>query len=602
MSVGAPASAPARARMRGVAYYAAVAVAATILGAAVLGFFSHGLSTPVSYSGDTLLTSASIKGIIDNGQPYTNPYLAAPGTSTLFDFPGAEGFFIVEMWLLSLVTSDFAVLLNLFVLLSYPLIALASAWSMRRLGFSSASAFVFSMLYACLPFHQSRVLFHQSLSVYYVVPLAVALVAIVVFDLRESAERPEGRRFLGLPLWAWLVVAAIGTSGIYYAYFALAFAIVAAVVSAWSTRRWKRLVPAGVIVVAVFLVIVAQMVPSFMYWQQEGRNNLASARIPAESDLYALRMTQLVFPVDGHRIAAFASAKEYYRASYSSLMGPAFENIAYDSSLGVIGAFGFFMLLFWALTGALRRPPALGDRTPAKLSVLALTAFLLATVGGVGEAVAYLGFPAIRAYDRMTPYIGFMSLAAVAWLADAAAARIRESRRLPDAGKTAVIAACFAAVLALGLFDQTTPAAMPKYDAIEKSVASDRAFVARLEAELSDSAMIFQLPYIAFPEAAPVENAGVYDPLRMYLHSRTLHWSAGAFRGREDAAWQEQVASLSVPKMVGDLREAGFAGLVVDREGYADHGEALEARLSADLDARPAESADGRFAFFALGE
>lgn len=584
------------------AYYVAVAVAATLLGAALLGFFSHGLGTPVSYSGDTLLTSASIKGIIDNGQAFTNPLLAAPGTSTLFDFPGAESFFLAEIWLLSLLTSDFAVLLNLFVLLSYPLIALAAAWSLRRIGFSRASSFVFALLYTCLPFHQSRIGFHQSLSIYYVIPLAIALVMVVVFRHGETPSEKPGRRFLGLPLWAWFVIVAIGTSGIYYAYFAMALAIVAAVISAWASRDARRLVPAAIIVAGVFVVIFAQMVPSFIYWQQEGRNNLASARVPAESDLYALRMTQLVMPVTGHRVARLAAFKDSYIRSYTDLMGAPFANIAYDSSLGVIGSAGFVILLFWLLAAPFRRPPSLADETPSKLSVLGATCFLLATVGGVGEIVAYLGFPAIRAYDRMTPYIAFLSLAAMAWLADTAATRIRDGRLLPGVGRAAVIAVCFGAVLFTGLYDQTTPATMPRYAEIGPSFESDRTFVAALEAELPDGAMVFQLPYVAFPEAASVEGTGVYDPFRMYLHSATLHWSAGAFRGREDAAWQEEAASLDAPEMLDALTAEGFEGLVIDRDGYADGGAALEAQLATELGDGVLESPDGRFAFYTLAE
>jgi hypothetical protein len=33
----------------------------------------------------------------------------------------------------------------------------------------------------------------------------------------------------------------------------------------------------------------------------------------------------------------------------------------------------------------------------------------------VGEILAYIGFPEIRAYDRITVYIGFVSLCAAAW-------------------------------------------------------------------------------------------------------------------------------------------------------------------------------------------
>ncbi len=136
---------------------------------------------PVTYSADGILHSALIKGIVDHRQFYTNPGLGAPGVFQFYDFPAADAIFVSELWLLSLFTRNYVLVLNLFALLSYPLVALSAAWAIRRLGFSRAAAFVFALLYAVLPFHQSRMAFHLYLAAYFSVPLAIALVAEVGF-------------------------------------------------------------------------------------------------------------------------------------------------------------------------------------------------------------------------------------------------------------------------------------------------------------------------------------------------------------------------------------------------------------------------------------
>ena len=52
--------------------------------------------------------------------------------------------------------------------------------------------------------------------------------------------------------------------------------------------------------------------------------------------------------------------------------------------------------------------------------------------------------------------------------------------------------------------------------------------------------------------------------------------------------------------LVAYLRQAGFRALLVDRFGYTDGGQALEARL-AGAATRRADSPDGRFAWYELG-
>lgn len=582
--------------------YAAVIALALVIGALSLGIWPHGIHVPVAYAGDGLFTSATFKGISDNGQWYTYPDLGAPGTGQLYDYPGADGVHLLEVLVMSLLVSDYAVLLNMFLWLSYPLIALAAMWAMRRFGLSRSASIVFALLYTAIPFHQSRVNGHIFLSSYWVVPLAVALVVLVAFRDDDVAGRRVGLGPFRMPVWAWLVCIALGGAGIYYAYFAIVLSLLAGAIATVSARNARRIAPALAMTAVIGAVVLLQLAPSYAFWSHDGRNNTADVRSPAEADLYALRMTQLVFPATGHRIARLAAAKENLR-SQLGMISSSYLYIAYDSSLGVLGVVGFVLLLFWALSASFRAPPADRlDESRDRLAVLGLASFLLATVGGVGGIIAFAGFPQIRAYDRITPYIAFLSLCATAWLADRVARRIRHARAGEGSRfRDAVVAACFVGVLALGLFDQTNPTTVPQYEVIESSYRSDQAFVRAVERELPDGAEVFQLPYVGFPEGLSVEGTSSYDPLRMYLHSTSIHWSGGAFTGRESATWQESVSSQPVEEMLASIRQEGFSGVVIDRNGYADHASAMEAAFAeATPSAASFVSDDGRFVFFAL--
>ena len=76
-------------------------------------------------------------------------------------------------------------------------------------------------------------------------------------------------------------------------------------------------------------------------------------------------------------------------------------------------------------------------------------------------------------------------------------------RRAGAAGRDGTASLAVAGLLALVVFfDQVPRAPAPEQTAaLARQVASDRAFVARMEAALPAGAMVFQLPIIPFPEA-----------------------------------------------------------------------------------------------------
>jgi phosphoglycerol transferase len=110
--------------------------------------------------------------------------------------------------------------------------------------------------------------------------------------------------------------------------------------------------------------------------------------------------------------------------------------------------------------------------------------------------------------------------------------------------------------------------------------------------------MIFQLPYIPFPENPSVIKMKDYDHFRGYLHSKNLRWSYGAMKERQADFWQKQVSLLPVGEFMQRLSLAGFNGIYVDRYGYADSGAQIESEISAAVGTEPLISGNGRLAFF----
>ena len=128
----------------------------------------------------------------------------------------------------------------------------------------------------------------------------------------------------------------------------------------------------------------------------------------------------------------------------------------------------------------------------------------------------------------------------------------------------------------------------------------DGYFIRQIEGSVPSHSMIYQLPYVPFPETPPAHEMKDYDEMRGYLHSGSLRWSYGAMKGRGTDRWLSAIGAQPVDQMLHSVATAGFAGIYIDRYGYADHAAAIESQLKKLLDEEPLVSETGRLSFFLL--
>ncbi len=151
-----------------------------------------------------------------------------------------------------------------------------------------------------------------------------------------------------------------------------------------------------------------------------------------------------------------------------------------------------------------------------------------------------------------------------------------------------------AGVLAIGLLDQVTPLALRASAAPKESFPSDRELIRVVEARLPPGTMVFQLPYVPFPEGSPVHDLEANDSLRAYLHSSTLRWSLPTMYGRSGDQFVRKVTEQPPEEILATLAATGFGGILVSRDGYADQAAAIETAFRAAIGAEPLISGDGR--------
>jgi phosphoglycerol transferase len=330
-----------------------------------------------------------------------------------------------------------------------------------------------------------------------------------------------------------------------------------------------------------------------MYEFENGPNQEVAQREPVESHIYSLDFVRMVFPAPGHQVDAVADfAENYYYGDGKTL--PQSEGPA--QSLGLIATLGFLWLLLVALAGCLSPRWQIGRlEQHRQLATATVIAFLIGTSGGISLVFAYLVSPQIRAWNRLSIFIAFFAIAAIALLRDALQERIRVRR-----GGVVLVGIVLSSVLLIGLYDQASDARVPEYSAAKDEYSNDAAFVSAIDEELPSQAQVFQLPYVPFPEGGRVNEMNDYQLLRPYFHESDLRWSYGTVKGRPTAKWQEDVADEAPKKLLSEVSAAGFDGIYIDRFGYADHAAELERRLGKQLEVEPLVSSDGRMSFFSL--
>ena len=548
---------------------------------------------PFSYSTDGILSNSFIKQIIDNKWIFHNDYLGAPFGQNMYDFPTSDSlnFFIIKI--ISLFSHNYAFILNLFYLISYPLTAISCMYVFRKLNINYIVSIFGSLIYTFLPYHFMRGEAHLFLSSYYLIPL-ICLVIIWIcvghFRLFSYNFRTKKIEFFIQKyelVFSVIVCSLVSSAGIYYAFFACFFLIIAGISSSINFKNIGNFITSTLLIIIISCGILINISPNIIFYHKNGINNESAKRSPAEAEIYGMKITQLLLPVSGHRINSISNDKYLYNIKEPLVN----ENDM--ASLGSIGSCGFIITIFIILFLKNNKNILYNS-----LGLLNISSVLLATIGGFSSLFALIISPQIRAYNRISIYIAFFSILMFCLLLN----------NLVSFHRNKIIRSCLfflfiMILLVAGLLDQTSRNFIPPYDSNSAEFIMDDNFVKRIENSVPKGSMIFQLPYVPYPENPPVNKMSDYELLKGYLHSKTLKWSYGGMKGRKGDLWQQYITKKPIGEFVESISIAGFNGIYVDTYGYDDvSNKKLEQELSKIIKVDPIRSENGRLLFYNLDE
>lgn len=541
------------------------------------------VSYPYAYQGDSLFHAWMAKSVSE-GWIFNNARSGYPFGSNFVDFPGSDfGSHLIIKVLALLSGSSFAAT-NLFFLLGFPVAFISSFCVIRTFGVSRAFSFVGALLFTFMPFHFQR-FSHLFYTWYFVAPIFFYL-AFSVFRtssnqvLNVSKRKPWIKRAL-----IALGLLAISSFGVYYTLFGVILVFLAGILNIFKTGNTLGLKRALLIAFVLIGGVLLNIAPNLIGRHEQGENAEVAKRSPIESEIYALKLMQLILPRWDHRVSYAGQFTKSYNAD-SPLIN---ENTT--ATLGVVASFGLlacFLYILFSLSGA---------RTDHRLSFLAaatLVLFLFATTGGLGALFAFTISPSIRGWNRASIFIAFGCVLVFFLVLQIFVGKF--SSRIHG---HSLLAATI--ILIVGMYDQTAPPCK-ECGALQKlAYESDRDFVSEIERALPEGAAVYQLPYMPFPENPPLNRLKDYQLAAGFVHSKHLHWSYGGMRGRDGDMYYRSLSQESMEKQLEVIKRLGFKGIYIDRRGYSDNAEALIANLTTLLGAPPLfSSSNGELAFFKI--
>lgn len=542
------------------------------------------LSTPYGYAGDGLF-HAWLAQRVAEGWVFDNARSGYPFGSNFFDFPGSDAGAHLIIKLSAMLGGGWVAGVNLFFLLGFAVCFIATYVTARAFGLNRSFAVAASALYTFLPFHFLR-LGHLFYTWYFVAPLFFYL-ALDVYRTDKPAKATGVKSKLTRLVAMLAGILVLASFGVYYALFGAIIIALSGVLSAFRSNNLHGIKKAALLCTAIVAGILINLAPNLVGNLRDGRNAEVAQRLPVESEIYGLKMMQLIMPRPEHRIPYLAELTNRYNRA-SPLIN---ENAT--SSIGVIGATGFMLILLFV---ALMPARSLADERLRLLAATTFVLFLFATIGGLGALFAMLVSPSIRGWNRASIYIACGSI-----LFFFIALQILMQRKAPRLANYPI--AISAMLLIVGLYDQTTPACQACNASQKVTFESDKDFVQAVEKALPAGAAIYQLPYIGFPEVPPLYRLANYQMMAGVLHSSSLHWSFGGMKGRPGDLFYRSLAQEPLIRQLEALRKLGFEGIYIDRRGYADDAEALVAELSQLLQHPPLlQSDDKQLVFFKLDD
>ena len=243
------------------------------------------ISFPFVYHNDGLSHAWLAQRVIEGEWYFDNPRSGYPFGSNFLDYPNSDLGSFIALKILGSVFGSFQAATNLYFLLGFPLVFVASYSVLRYFALSRVSSIAAALVFTFIPFHFFRI-GHLFFTWYFVVPLFFYYCHKFYFGSHSRTLNGGLKRF-ALHL---CVLLALGSFGVYYAFFGVLIMLACGLAGSIRNRATRNFYSSIAASAVVIFAVAINLVPNLHHRIQSGANTEAAERKPLEAEIYGLKL------------------------------------------------------------------------------------------------------------------------------------------------------------------------------------------------------------------------------------------------------------------------------------------------------------------------
>ncbi len=512
-------------------------------------------------------------------------------------FPGLDITQNTFAQVVTLITGQPFIGINLLLILSFPIVAVMAYCAIRLMGLRGPLAIALGVAFTFIPWHWGRALGHLYLATLYGAVAGLILALLVGSGRIQQwfmCEDKRRRRWY-FALTALLLVLA-AWSAIYYAFFTGMMLAAALLWRVAQGDRVKKLLLGAIPLVSLAVLAIIGLLPSILARASNPEVANLGQRDPMDTVKYGGDLAISVLPAPYNSLLS----------GYNNFIGTMFSQAPSEeqnllTNYGTWITSACLLVFIFGLVRYFRRR-ALNTWTPIdesprpSITFVGYLLMLMVLVFGpwsLNFLVANFLITQIRDWNRLLP---LMLLLFILGAAGTIAGANWTRKYLVTTGIAIVI-------VLITVVDSIVPW-KGLYDSVARGgraiVEHGATYAAAVNKAIPEHCGIFQLPIMIYPENGIAEpNLNDYDHFLVGLTNKEKDFSYGAMRDTSASNWQLDFTGGVSQSQVQELKDKGFCAVHLDTRGF-EQPEIIEAQLKSLLGKPVVTGLDGRWLLYKI--
>ncbi|MFA7324518.1 MAG: hypothetical protein WC005_09175 [Candidatus Nanopelagicales bacterium] len=483
-------------------------------------------------------------------------------------FPGLDITQNTFAQIVTMITGQPFIGINLLLILSFPIVAVMAYAAIRLMGLKGPLAMALGIAFTFIPWHWGRALGHLYLATLYGA-VAGLILALLVGSGRLQAwlatpDRIKRRKYIAV-IAALVILAA--WSAIYYAFFTGMMLVAAVIWRIAQGDRVRALVHGAVPLVGLVIAAILGLLPSILARASNPAVANLGQRDPMDSVKYGGDLAISVIP------APYNGLLSGYNNWISGLFSQApqeEQNLITNYGTWITTAcllvFLVGLVIFFRYR-ALGMAKPIDDTARPPLSFIAYLLVLMTLVftpWSLNFLVVNFLVTQIRDWNRLLPLMLLLFILGAAGTIAATQWSKRAVIALPIAALIVFITIMDSVIPWKGLYDDVARGGRAIHD-------QGLHYAELVNKAIPEHCGVFQLPVMIYPENGSVPpNLNDYDHFLVGLTNKDKDFAYGGMRDTEASTWQLDYTYGPNGNQIPDLKSKGFCAIHLDTRGYED--------------------------------